>query len=367
MDTTNRRWQNHLRAKGVIPFLLDRFQAHALSFEGQHGNGPFHFPIDDQETDDELTRSYFDFAEDFPYELYIEMSNNCNLNCVMCARTAMTRELGIIDDALFRKIIDEISEKQPHAFIHYYGIGESMLDKKIFNKLAYARSKGLHNSLLFTNGQLLSHKDNCKKLADSGVTNIGIDVDAMSPEIYEKIRIGGDYGKLRDGIAKLYEYVRSGSHFVRIELAYNIYPGINDHELGTFVEWCVRNSYEYKIVTMHNWAGLRDDVPQSSIEGLKEMHHSDRKNPCTFLWNGFMISWDGKVPVCFQDADVQDCIGDINEQTIEEVWQSGHFKKRREQVHGIFSGLCEQCSACTSFSLPAFGSSLYPESLRKPS
>ena len=44
--------------------------------------------------------------------------------------------------SLYRKIIDEIADKQPHAFIHYYGIGESMVDVSLFDKLAHEQLLG---------------------------------------------------------------------------------------------------------------------------------------------------------------------------------------------------------------------------------
>src|SRR5690606_12566359 len=107
MKSTNRRWQNHLRAKGPVAFFLDRLAAHALSSPRQFDQGPFHFPIDDREHDDELTRAYFALTEAFPYEVYIEITNRCNLSCRMCARDQMTRPTGIMGNRLFRKIVDE--------------------------------------------------------------------------------------------------------------------------------------------------------------------------------------------------------------------------------------------------------------------
>lgn len=83
---------------------------------------------------------YFELVEELPYEYYIELTNHCTLKCLMCARTEMTRSMGIMKMNLYCKIIDEIAEKQPYAFVHYYGIGESMVDKSVFKKLEYSVS-----------------------------------------------------------------------------------------------------------------------------------------------------------------------------------------------------------------------------------
>ncbi|MHA1567205.1 MAG: radical SAM/SPASM domain-containing protein [Alphaproteobacteria bacterium] len=366
MDSTNRTWQRHIWAKGVFGFFLDRLQQHALSSAWQHKQGPFSFPIGDPETEDELSRAYFGFVEHFPYEFYIEATNHCNLDCTMCARTTMKRPLGTMPMDLFRKIIDEIAEKQPHAFIHYYGIGESMVDKKLFEKLAYSRDKGLRNSLLFTNGQLLLTKENYKTLAESGLSNIGVDLDGFSAEAYEKVRIGGSYEKARDGIVKLYDYIREHNIRTRVELAYQIVPGINEHDIAPFVAWCDANNYEYKLVTMHDWAGMRDDIGKTQVDGLADMHHVERKTPCAFLWNGFSIAWDGRVTVCFHDADIRECLGDLNTSSIEDIWTGTYREKRREHVAGHFKGVCAECTTGAAVRLPQFGSKLYPESLHAP-
>ncbi len=367
MKSTNRTWQAHLRAKGIVPFFMDRLQQHALSSVWQYSRGAFDFPVTDRETDDELSRAYFDHIEAFPYEFYLEITNNCNLDCTFCARVRMERARGVMGFDLYRKIIDEITEKQPHAFIHYYGIGESMVDKGLFKKLEYSAQKGLRNSLLFTNGQLLLHNDNYRRLADSGLTNIGVDVDAMSQETYAKIRVGGVFETTKRGIEKLYDYVRGNGLRVRVELAYQIVPDINENEVAPFVAWCGANGYEYKLVTMHNWAGLRDDVAQTQLNGQgSDVHHAERQNPCTFLWNGFTIHWDGRVPTCFMDANLVECLGDISTQTIEEIWTTELREKRRQQVGAIFSGLCRGCTSLTGVRLPAFHSSLYPEPIREP-
>lgn len=367
MESTNRTWQKHLRAKGIVPFFLDRLQQHALSSTWQYEHGPFHFPINEPDIEDELSRAYFDYVEQFPYEFYLELTSHCNLDCIMCARPKMTRPLGVMAMPLYRKIIDEIAEKQPYAFIHYYGVGESMVDKGLFKKLKYSAQKELRNSLLFTNGQLLLHNDNYKRLANSGLTNIGVDVDAMSQETYAKVRVGGVFETTKRGIEKLYDYIRENGLRARVELAYQIVPGINENEVAPFVAWCDANSYEYKLVTMHNWAGLRDDVAQTRLnERGGDMHHAERQNPCAHLWNGFTIHWDGRVPTCFQDANLVECLGDISTQTIEDVWTSELREKRRQQVGGNFSGLCQGCSSNTGVRLPAFHSSLYPEPIRNP-
>ncbi|HOW19003.1 MAG TPA: SPASM domain-containing protein [Phycisphaerae bacterium] len=76
------------------------------------------------------------------------------------------------------------------------------------------------------------------------------------------------------------------------------------------------------------------------------------------------MTWDGKVALCFQDADAKKILGDLNTESIESIWTGRHLAKRREHVRGIFRGLCENCSSETEVQLPRSDSRLYPPTLR---
>lgn len=365
MKSTNRIWQNHLKAKGFNNFINDRLKAHVLSSNWQHDKGSFYFPIENRETDDELSRYYLVEAENFPDEFYLEITGRCNLNCKMCARSSMTRQLGTMSDKLFKKIIDEITKNKPNAYIHYYGMGEPTMDKDLFKKLAYAKRKNITNTILFTNGQNLL--EFYKSLASAGLAGIGVDLDGFSPRTYSQIRRGGNFNNVKKGILLLSDYLKSHKLKTRLEIAYQIYPGINEHEVRLFTDWCEKKKLEYKLVTMHSWSGLRKDIPRTKVKGLADMHRGQRVCPCCMLWCGLFITWNGITPICFQDADAREIVGDVSSQTIKEIWQGKHRDKRRQHVKGRIGGICKNCDSETNVEMPLFNSSLYPEILTKKS
>jgi len=230
-------------------------------------------------------------------------------------------------------------------------------------KMRYAKSKGLNNTLMFTNGQLLLKDDNFKKVVDSGVAHVGVDLDAFCQETYEKIRINGVFEKARDGIVKLHEYIREQKLRTQVEIAYQVYSGINDNDTQPFIDWCNKESYEYKLVTLHTWAGLREDLDSSEVSGLVDDHRGEERNyPCSMLWRLF-IGWNGKVSLCFQDADCQECLGDLNHTSIRSLWREAHIQKRKKHVQGVFDGLCEKCTSFTNMCSPKCNSPLFSEDL----
>lgn len=367
MKSTNRKWQNHLKAKGLIPFLLDRVSSHARSSQWQHERGSFDFPIDDRELDDALSQAFFALNENFPTELYIEVTSRCNLDCIMCARSMFRRESADMDVALFRGIVDEIMREYPLAYVHLYGIGDPLMDETLFSKLDYAGRRGLHNTILFTNGQNLLKDDSYRRLADTSVPIFGVDIDGFRPESYERIRRGGSFDTVIRGVTTFKRHLDSLSGYKRLEIAYQIYAGINDseQEMRAFADWCEDNGLEYKFVTLHTWADLRTDVPMSEVEGLAEPNDraAARTGPCCSLWNPMILS-DGRMTHCFLDANGQGALGNVGEEGIKAIWQNAHRRIRANQVQGVYEGVCSGCGSGSCVELPGFNSRNYPDVLR---
>jgi pyruvate-formate lyase-activating enzyme len=363
VQTTNRRWQNHLRSKGPIAFFLDRLRSHVFSTVTQFGKGAFDFPIDPNDpTSDAFVQAYFELIERFPYQVNIEFTNQCNLNCRMCFRQAMTRSKGFMSQELFRKVADEIAEKQPYAYLHLYGIGESTLHKDFIQMLNYLREKKLMNTVISTNAQTLLKDDYYKKIIDTGVSTINADLDGFRQETYGEVRRGGSFEKAKNAIEQMYSYVRSSPHLnTRIEVTFHVYQGYNEMDIDPFVAWCESNNYEYNLATMHTWAGTLEHIPQTLVDGLPDKHRGKRSNPCKNLWFGLVVGWDGIVPLCFEDGDAAEPMGDVTTHSIEDIWTGAAYRaKRLKHIQGVFDGLCHKCSNFTGIKTPSFGSPLYP-------
>lgn len=360
-ELTNRRWQKHFLSKGFVPFMYDRLMSYSLSMSRQYGDNPFYFSSDNEE-DNPLVKYFFEFVEEFPYEIYVEITNHCNLNCIFCARKEMKRPLGFMPLDLYKKLIDEIAEKRLFTHLHLYGIGESTVDPHILERIKYAIDRGVTNLVLFTNGKTLLRDDFYKKLVDTGIGTIGIDFDGFSKETYEQIRVGGNFDNIKKAVVSIHDYIRERKLPTRVELAYQVYEQINAKDLESFKKWATDNEYEYKVVLMHQWAGLRDDIPTHSIDASR-MHQ--RTGPCSSLWTGFMILWNGDVALCFLDADGKECFGNLAKSSIEEVWTGTHRQKRKEHVIGKFAGLCASCKECIYNNTPSCNSAIYPAVLRE--
>jgi radical SAM protein with 4Fe4S-binding SPASM domain len=195
-----------------------------------------------------------------------------------------------------------------------------------------------------------------KKLIDMNVPHLTIDIDGFSKETYEKIRVGGNFEEILKTADVVRNYIHDVGSSTRFDLIFQIVPGINEHEVETFVEWCEENNHEYKLITLHGWAGLRPEYIKDT--------EIIRSSPCRAQWDGLMVYWNGDVGTCFQDANGYEIFGNITHQSIKEIWQNALRKRRREHVHGILKGLCQDCKSFIGPGMPCFKSVVYPSILR---
>ena len=69
--------------------------------------------------------------------------------------------------------------------------------------------------------------------------------------------------------------------------------------------------------------------------------------PCVFLWVLMVVAQDGRVAFCCTDARVQEVVGDLNSETLEDVWRGDRMARLRElHVAGRLEDvpLCATCN-----------------------
>ena len=103
-----------------------------------------------------------------PQVVNIETINRCNSTCEFCTANvnAEKRPRCVIDDGLYRNIIDQLADWGYEGHLTLYGNNEPLLDTKIVERHKYAREK-LPKAFIFMN-YALEYKlhDNIKELYD---------------------------------------------------------------------------------------------------------------------------------------------------------------------------------------------------------
>src|SRR5215203_6336694 len=90
-----------------------------------------------------------------PEIVQIESTNICNAKCVFCPRDDMHRRQGVMSLDLFKKVVDECAELGiTHVRVHNYG--EPFVDRRLVDKVRYAKQKGIKEVGMISNGSLIN-------------------------------------------------------------------------------------------------------------------------------------------------------------------------------------------------------------------
>jgi len=269
-----------------------------------------------------------DRAPRLPEIVQIEATNICNAKCVFCPRDEMHRRQGIMTVALFKKIVDECAELGiTHVRMHNYG--EAFVDRKLVEKVRYAKEKGIREVGMISNGSLITEPV-ARGMIEAGLDAINISVDAAGKDVFEATRIGLKYDKVIANIERLLR-LRAESGKRRPKLILSFVRQNNSADEQAFIEHWRTIADKIHVTDLHNWAGTLNT-------------ESDVNYPCYRPWLTFTVLWDGRVSLCCADFDGRTILGNLNTHTIAEIWNAEPYRDaRREHLE---SGGPDVCRAC---------------------
>ena len=271
----------------------------------------------------------------FPLNIMVEVTSHCNIQCVMCPREVMTRKEGIMDFGLYTKIIDETTRHGKPYLLTLHFSGEPLINKRLPEMIKYAKNKGVPIVRLNSNGTLLDETKS-RELLNSGLDIITIAIEA-NKEIHKKVRIGSDFDAVKDNVKQLAE--------MKKELKLKK-PNIR-------VQILTMDDVTDKIVKdgINMWEPIVDYVNVASIStagGQVDDLGSTRekKKYCKEIWTNMIMLWNGDVTVCCADHDARLKVGNILEESIEDIWNGERYQRIRElHLKGEYDKLplCKQC------------------------
>jgi radical SAM protein with 4Fe4S-binding SPASM domain len=253
----------------------------------------------------------------------------------------MKRKKGIMPWVLFTKIIDEIAEVDKNVRVWMVFFGEALLLKRknpsIFDMISYAKEKGLTDVVLNSNANLLD-QEAAKGLINSGLDAIYIGLDAITPETYAKLRVGGNYQEAVQNtihLIKLKKLLNSDKPEVFVQF---VAMDENKDEEKDFIKFWKKQGAIVKIRPKVSWAG-EINVPNLILD------NKDRW-PCHWAMQTMSITDTGKVVTCAVDLDAKFVAGDVSKNSIKEIWNGKLKELRGLHKAKFFEDLPDHCRDC---------------------
>jgi radical SAM protein with 4Fe4S-binding SPASM domain len=255
----------------------------------------------------------------------------------MCPNKDLPKDKkGFMDFDLYKKVIDEAKD-----FIYDISLlhrGESLLHPEFIKFLKYA-TRFDWKTKLHTNGVLLN-EELAAGIIDAQLFRLSFSFDGYSADNYEKIRVGAKFDKVIENIKMILKLRKKmNSPFPQIILEFIDLPNSeisNAEKREKFLKPLQDLGLDnYVVKKVHNWAGYSNlDNPQH------------KPSPCTYLWHGLLVLWDGTLMPCSQDFFEHYPLENVKDYTLKEIWNGERIVNlRRKHITGEITDL-KTCSDC---------------------
>ena len=263
---------------------------------------------------------------DFPPQVWIENTNHCNAACLMCPREKHIRPLGFMDLSLFERLIKEVAlYKNQVSAVHLHNYGEPLLDRDLFKKIKLSKKLGIKHVYFVTNGSLLTPVVS-EKLILSGLDQFKISFYGTDPETYNKTMVDLDFDKAMYNVKQfinirnklkakfpsiIIQYLPQASNQAKVKQFYTIFNSLIDRKLGDTLN----------VYALSNYSDGRD---YSDFSGRII------SSTCHAPWKSMLILYDGRVVVCCLDYNGVIEVGNVNQETIKQIWNNSRYQKVRD-------------------------------------
>lgn len=285
----------------------------------------------------------------FPRFVQVETTRLCNANCPFCPADIWDKSTPFMSDTLFDKIVEEIKDYAHWIrWVNMQKAGEPLLDKKIFSRIAKMKDAGVGTVTMASNCSALTDK-NARALINSGLDELMISIDSVEKETYEKMRVGLNYERVIANITNFFKVRKEMNSKMTVRVrAVALFDEGDPRFMKEWDQWSAfwekyREPHDrIYMKRAHNWGNTKE--LEGQIPVFQEVFH-----PCIIPWSSINIASDGTVALCTQDYDAVANLGNINHQSITEVWRGKKF----EDVRKLHSTGCRNeigfCKGCTVY------------------
>jgi radical SAM protein with 4Fe4S-binding SPASM domain len=227
--------------------------------------------------------------------------------------------------------------------VKYNILGEPLLHPQLVEMISIAKTLGVIDTLLNTNGSVLTDRYSTRIIA-SGLDKMFFSFDSPYRKTYNKIRIGANYDKVLYNI-KRFMYLRnklgSVTPFTRASM---VLMEENKDEWDDFEKLFrpIVDTVGQSLFMKHS--GQEND---RTIQELGEK----KKYCCPQLWQRMFVHSDGEVGVCCIDTSRTIKVGNVYDSSPKDIWLGSKYQEIRE-IHA--TGNFERIPACNECPMARF-------------
>jgi len=298
-----------------------------------------------------------------PQTINFEITAACDARCIHCPRLDMDRPMKAMAMPLFQRMVDQAAELGV-PFLCPNGYGEicTLPLEALETYFDYITSKSRETRILInTNGNRMT-EDRIAIFLRHNVHLVNITIDGATAETAESIRKNLKFDQIEANIKSL----------VTMRNA----QGKREPKVRVGMVAMEQTVPEYDLL-VQRWQGIADFIGMGGFSsrltsvqetpgpalvqlGTNSNHHKHAPaSACVLPFRDLNIWADGKAVLCCEDWNEEYVVGDLNTQTLDEIWhgpEMSHVRRKHMEKKGNAISLCAKCNA---WQQPTWGARLW--------
>ncbi|MFH1642432.1 MAG: radical SAM protein [Nanoarchaeota archaeon] len=285
-----------------------------------------------------------------PYHIGgIQLTNLCNSNCVFCSYRKINDRKCVMNLGLYKKVIDGYLEMGIKKIGFYSTIGEPLMDPDFYDKMKYAKSKGME-IFICSNGILIYKYLN--QILSLEIEELIISLSDLDYEIESEVfGIGKIVARKKiEGILRLISKNNNKINIKKISLYFR--PKRKPYKIMQNKLFEEITKYSYVdcsfLLGYDNWCGL---IKKRDLKGIMRLLRPIRfrKYPCIHLFYPIVFP-NGCVSVCCRASEIVKndfIIGNVKKETLAEIMNNDQIK---QTIQGFKYGkMPKKCTKCNNY------------------
>lgn len=267
-----------------------------------------------------------------PLVLFVEPTNVCNFKCGICPESFSDyqEQAGYyqrMNPLTWQRVWESLARMEHKPVVRFYHVGEPLLNRDLPEMILGAGGLGCRTELT-TNGSRLGGEW-AWRLVNCGLDYVRISVYGTTPAQYaEATGTSWQMDAIRENVAEL-RRARTRRAFdwpyIYAELV-----GAGDPEV--FRQQWAGIADECGVKQLHNWGAF-----------LVQLGQRPKKQVCPYPFYELAVKANGDVTVCCVDWNGQLVVGNVNLESLQEIWAGPRLAELRK-VH--LAGQRSKLTAC---------------------
>lgn len=274
---------------------------------------------------------------DFPKVIEFQMHNLCNADCIVCPYRELQESPVFMEDRILEKLLLEIGEKE--ILLIPYLNNEPFLDRHYCDRLEKINKMCPNTKIEISTNLSAINDEVIQRLEKINIYEFRISFFGFKEKTYKKMMPGLHYKKVWNNLQL---FLQSGlkNRIQKISITMIEHEDVEQEEYNLMKKVCTEHGIGFNRWGFLDRAGnnsyYKNEVMHKTIMGCEQNRPIERMH----------ILADGTVIICCQDWRKEVVLGNIKDNSVQEIWNGKKYREVRASIYDKNKKCVDLCKRC---------------------